>query len=216
MKGATDVGGSCSGRLRTLLLIWTGLTFLPAWLVTVRGLLEGDDYAWGVNETFSGRGTSGSYVACPAAAIFGLCILSAGWRGVMRPFHVLLAGWHIPLGIAASVAAIRSRETLRLRGDTLGIDVSLAPVAPVVLAVAAAGSVALAVIDNPATTAARRRRPNHRRLGVALVIAPLQLLLFRAGAQHGLTDKLGVILTIGQWLLINVSLAGKPVSPVGD
>jgi hypothetical protein len=38
---------------------------------------------------------------------------------------------------------------------------------------------------------------------------PIQFALLRTGKQHGLTDKLGVILTICQWTLINLGLRGR-------
>ena len=200
---------SFNGRLRTALLVWTGLTLLPAWLVTIRGLFDGEEYAWGVTNKIKGRGTTGYYFVAPLTAIFGLSILALGWRGVMRPFHIMLAAWNVPLGVLASLAAVRNREALRLRGDTLGVDVSLAHVAPAALGTVAAGSIALAILDKPSESDIQRSGPNRRLLTIALMVAPLQFLLLRTGRQHGLTDKLGVVLTIAQWALINVGLAKR-------
>ena len=202
-----------TGRLRAALLIWTGLTLLPAWLVTIRGLFDGEDYAWGVTDEIKGRGTSGYYFIAPLTALFGLSILALGWRGAMRPFHIMLAAWNVPLGILASLAALRNQEALRLRGDTLGVDVSLAHIAPAALGSVAAGSVALAALDKPGESEVQRKSPNRSLLTIALAVVPIQFLLLRAGKQHGLTDKFGVILTISQWALINVGLAKR--SPSG-
>lgn len=193
-------------RLRTVLLIWTAATFLPAWLVTIRGLFDGEAYAWGVTETIKGRGISGYYPVAPAAALLGLSILTLGWRGAMRPFHLLLALWHIPLGVLASVAARRNRGALRLQGDTLGIDISLATVAPIVLGAAATGSACLALLERK-TIPAASSPPNRPILTAAAALLPVQFVLLRNGEQNGLTDKLGVVLIIIQWVLINVGLA---------
>jgi hypothetical protein len=199
--------GKVAGALRTVLLIWTGLMFLPAWLVTVRGLFDGEAYAWGVTERIRGNGTGGYYFLAPLLALYGLGLLALGWRGVTRPFHLLLALWHIPIGVGASLAARNNREALRIKGDTLGVDVSLADVAPVVLGGVAAGSLALAALD-PQDRALRGLPPRNRKLpALALAALPLQFILLRTGKHHGTTDKLGVILTISQWFLINVALA---------
>ncbi len=196
-----------SAKLRNILLIWTGLSFLPAWLVTIRGLFDGDDYAWGVTERIRGRGAGGYYFLAPLTAFYGLALLALGWRGALRPFHIMLAIWHVPLGVIASVAALRNRDMLRLQGDTLGIDISLAKVAPVLFGSVAAGTLVLAVADQPEQQIPAWTTQNRRLLGLALSLVPLQFILLRSGKHHGPTDKIGVVLTIGQWLVINVGLA---------
>ena len=195
------------GGLRTALLVWTGLSFLPAWLVMIRGLCDGEAYAWGFSERIRGRGTGGSYPLIPPLVLFGLSLLALGWRGVARPFHLLLMLWHLPVGVAVSLAARRNREALRLQGDTLGIDVSLAAVAPVIFGGVAAGAVLVATLEPNDRPKPRWSPRNSRLLGLALTLIPLQFVLLRFGKQHGLSDKLGVILTIAQWALINVGLA---------
>lgn len=195
------------GGLRTVLLVWTGLSFLPAWLITIRGAFDGEEYAWGVSEKIKGSGTRGYYFLAPLTALYGLTLLAQGWRGVGRPFHVLLLLWHLPLGIAASVAARHNREALRLQGDTLGIDISLADVAPVVLSGVAASTLLVTALEPQDQLKRDWTSRNYRLLGIAAGLLPLQFALLRSGKVHGLTDKLGVILTIGQWALINVGLA---------
>ena len=148
---------------RRALLIRSGIIFLPAWLVTVRGLCDGEEYSWGVTERIRGRGTDGYYFLAPLTALFGLTLLALGWRGALRPFHVMLAAWHVPMGIAASFAALRNREALRLQGDTLGIDISLTYVAPAVFGGAAAGSLALACFEQPSAPDAAPASPNTSR-----------------------------------------------------
>lgn len=193
--------------LRTVLLIWTGLLFVPAWLVMIRGLFDGDAYSWGFTERIRGRGTGGSYLIVPPLVLFGLSLLVLGWRGAARPFHLLLLLLHLPLGLLVSIAARRNRDALRIQGDTLGIDVSLADVAPVIFGGAAASAIAVASLDDFDRPVAPWSRRNRNLLGVAASLVPLQFALLRFGEQHGLTDKLGVILTITQWALINVGLA---------
>ncbi len=195
------------GILRALLLVWSGIVFLPAWLVTIRGIFDGQAYAWGVTERIKGRGIRGHYFLAPLAALYGLTMLWLGWRGSTRPFHLMLLAWHVPLGAAASIAARRNREALRFQGDTLGVDVSLAVVAPVVLAGVAAGSVALTLLDQNDRDIPGWSVRNQRLLNAALGAIPLQAVLLRIGGQDGLIDRIGVILTILQWGAINLSFA---------
>lgn len=201
--------GSIARILRPALLIWSAVTFLPAWLVTIRGLFDGEDYAWGVSDRIKGRGISGPYLLAPVTALYGIALLALGWHGVKRPFHLMLAAWHGPIAIATSIAAQRNREALRLQGDTLGIDISLADVAPVMLAGVAGGTAALAGLERNPEVTPRQASGSPRLLGLALALLPAQLVLLRAGEQNGQTDKLGVLLTIAQWTLINVALARK-------
>jgi hypothetical protein len=198
-----------AGVLRAALLIWTGLTFLPAWLVMIRGLFDGEAYSWGFSERIRGSGAGGSYPIIPPLVLYGLTLLALGWRGARRPFHVLLMLWHLPLGIAASLATRRNREALRLQGDTLGIDISLADIAPAVLGGIGLSAALLAALDGASPPGTRRPGVNKRLLGIAIGVMPIQFALLRTGKQHGLTDKLGVILTICQWTLINLGLRGR-------
>ena len=195
--------------LRSALLIWSAVIFLPAWLITIRGRFDGESYGWEVSSRIRGRGTGGYYPIAPVTAAYGLMLLALGWRGSGRPFHLMLAAWHGPLSVAATVASRRNREALRVQGDTLGIDFSLADVAPALLGGVAMGTAALAALEQNSEAQPRRRKPNRRLLALAAAIVPAQFLLLRAGEQNGLTDKLGVLLTIVQWIVISLGLAGS-------
>ena len=198
-----------AGPLRAALLIWSAITFLPAWLITIRGLFDGESYGWGVSSRIKGRGIGGYYPIAPVTAANGLTLLALGWRDAGRPFHLMLAAWHGPLSVAATVASRRNREALRVQGDTLGIDFSLADVAPALLGGVAVGAAALAAVEQNSEAQSWRRTPDRRLLGLAAAIVPAQFVLLCAGEQNGLTDKLGVLLTIAQWIVISLGLAGS-------
>lgn len=197
--------------LRVALLIWSAITFLPAWLVTVRGLFDGDSYAWRVSDRIKGRGTGGHYPLAPVTAIYGLILLALGWRGAGRPFHLMLAARHGPLAVVATVASRRNRDALRVQGDTLGINFSLADIAPAMFGGGVMSTAVLAALEQNPDIAPQPRTPNRRLLGIAAAFVPAQFLLFRTGEQNGLTDKLGALLTIVHWILISAGLAGQGV-----
>lgn len=214
-------------RLLKAILIWTMLTLLLVWLPLVRGLMDGDSYQWGSSFwgfQVGGRGIHGHYWLVILQALFGVALLYLGWRGAQQPFSWLLLLWHIPLGVQATYNALSSPEDYRFRGDSLGVDVSLAWVGPLFFG----GFALLSVLWVVRNLKMRREkvvpewaRANRVLLMIAVGLLPIQFVLLRYGEPHGTTDQVGVILTMLQWLLINLGLcpwshkglAAAPVRP---
>jgi hypothetical protein len=209
-------------RLLKAILIWTMLTFLLTWLPLVRGLMDGDSYQWGNSFwgfQLGGRGVHGHYWVLVLQALFGIALLYLGWRGAQQPFSWLLLLWHIPLGVQATYDAFSSPEDYRFRGDSLGVDVSLAWVGPLFFG----GFALLSILWVVRNLKLRRERvvlewarANHVLLLVAVALLPIQFVLLRFGEPHGTGDQLGVILTMLQWVLINLGLypwAAKALAP---
>ena len=120
-------------RVHVLLMGWLTFTFVAAWLPFVRGAMDGPSYQWGASHfgwDFAGAGIGGDYWFAAAKAALALLLLSAGWRRPNGPFRIALLLW-LMLRFADTLhAAIFSPGDFRFQGDTLGVDVSLAPVAP--------------------------------------------------------------------------------------
>ena len=196
-------------RLLRAILIWTGITFIIVWLPLVRGLMDGESYQWGNSlwgMQIGGRGVHGDYWLLVIQAAFGIVLLYLGWRGARQPFHWLLLLWQIPLAAQACYYAFTSPEDYRFRGDTLGVDVSLAWVGPVFAGGFALLSILWVVRDW--RTRGERLVPEWGRvnfifLSIVLFLLPIQFVLLRFGEPHGTRDQVGVILTMTQWLLIN-------------
>lgn len=199
-------------RLLKAILIWTMITMVIVWLPLIRGLMDGDSYEWGNSFwgiQVGGQGVHGQYWLLLLQAIIGIAVLYFGWRGARQPFHWLLLLWHIPLGAQAIYDAISSPEDYRFRGDTLGVDVSLAWVGPLFFGGFALLSVLWVIRDfrrERDTAAPEWKRANYVLLLIAVSLLPIQFLLLRFGEQHGPGDQAGVILTMGQWVLINLGL----------
>lgn len=199
-------------RLLKAILIWTMITMIIVWLPLIRGLMDGDSYEWGNSFwgiQVGGQGVHGQYWLLLLQAIIGIAVLYFGWRGARQPFHWLLLLWHIPLGAQAIYDAISSPEDYRFRGDTLGVDVSLAWVGPLFFGGFALLSVLWVIRDlrrERDRTAPEWKRANYVLLLIAVSLLPIQFLLLRFGEQHGPGDQAGVILTMGQWVLINLGL----------
>ena len=199
-------------RLLKAILIWTMITMIIVWLPLIRGLMDGDSYEWGNSFwgiQVGGQGVHGQYWLLLLQAIIGIAVLYFGWRGARQPFHWLLLLWHLPLGAQAIYDAISSPEDYRFRGDTLGVDVSLAWVGPLFFGGFALLSVLWVIRDlrrERDRAAPEWKRANYVLLLIAVSLLPIQFLLLRFGEQHGPGDQAGVILTMGQWVLIDLGL----------
>ena len=102
-----------------------------------------------------------------------------------------------------------SPEDYRFKGDTLGVDVSLAWVGPVLFGGFALLSVLWVMRDlrTPHEKVVPKwSRANSVFLLIVLALLPIQFVLLRFGEQHGTRDQVGVLLTMAQWILINCAL----------
>jgi len=196
-------------RLLQGLLLWTALTTILFWLPFVRGLFDGESYEWRVFG-FSGRGVTGDYWFVACGSLLSIALQYLAWRGPRALFYVPFGGWHLYLAFATASAAVSDPDSLRFQGETLGVDVSLAIVAPAFMAVAAAAVVSWIVRDalrsapRPAWNEWSQR--NTRWVLPLASLLPMQLLLLRVGEPHGTTDQIGVLITIAQWFLLSIAL----------
>ena len=201
---------SPSFRLRVLLW-WTCVTFLTGWLPAIRGALDGSTYRWSTSYfgyTVSGAGIGGDYWFALLKVVLGITILALGWRGARAPFGYLLVGWQL-FGFADSLhAAVTHPEDFRFRGDTLGVNISLAWLAPTFYG----GALTLALswfVSQRSNRLLRDPGWARRNTWWFVILAaplPVQAFLLRSGIPHGTTDQFGVLLTIFQWLLIPFAL----------
>jgi hypothetical protein len=194
---------------RTLkaILIYDALIMIMVWLPLVRGLFDGPSYQWGWSSTIGGRGLSGYYWLLVVATIYGVTLLYTGWRGARKPFHWLLLVWHV-VGVLQAVS-IANSGGFRFRGDTLGTDFSLGIVVlPLELTFF---SLALFWIVRDLRSGRRSESPrwsklNQRMLLTALSIVPVQFSLLRYGELTSIYDQVGVVLTLMQWVILNLAL----------
>jgi hypothetical protein len=197
-----------SDRLLRALLLWTAVTTLLFWLPAVRGLLDGGTYEWG-GLGFSGRGVAGDYWFPVAGSLLAIATQYLAWRGPRLPFYLLFGGWHLFLALGALSIAITSPDSLRIRGDTLGTDISIAVIGPALFGAAALLVLFWIVRDvrsrNPRRALFYWSQRNTRWTVALAALLPLQLVLLRAGEPHGTADEIGVLVTVAQWLLLSVA-----------
>jgi hypothetical protein len=195
-------GGPMPDRLSRGALAWFTLTTVVFWLPTVRGLFDGPSYQWGLFG-FGGRGVSGDYWFPLAGAAAALLTLAGGWRGQSWAFAVATV-WSLLMLVAVVAASASNPDDFRFRGETLGVDVSLAWVGPVMFAGGSVLSVAAArrVHRRAKGASGGWPSPNTRWLVVLTAALPLQFFLLRFGSGESPFDQVGAVLTIGQWLMV--------------
>jgi hypothetical protein len=107
-------------------------------------------------------------------------------------------------------------DDFRLQGDTMGINISLALVGPALFGAGAALATYVGVRTFRGELAARREAwtpANTRWLTALLALLPIQFALLRIGTAGSTADQIGVLLTIGQWLLFDRALRPRSGAP---
>lgn len=198
-------------RLHILLMGWLTLTFTAAWLPFVRGAMDGASYEWGTSHfgmAFGGTGMGGDYWFAAAKAAVALAFLWAGWRRPNGPFRLVLLLW-LALRLADTLyAVIAAPGDFRIQGDTLGMDISLAAVAP-----ALDGAMLFAafwwLLKAPALPVPPFGRANIVLLAIFVLLLPVQYWLLSSGSGQDTNDVVGVLLTIAGWVLLSIGLGRR-------
>ncbi|MCZ6835347.1 MAG: hypothetical protein O7G85_06180 [Planctomycetota bacterium] len=202
--------------LLRILLTWTSLTFILAWLPFVRCTFDGATYNWGFSWwgiDVGGSGISAHFLLLVVEVGLGVALIWLGYRGARKPFHWLLIAWHTAIFTSFTTISLLSPEEFRFRGDTAGVDFSLAWVGPVFTGGFLVASIYWVVRN--------LRKPDQRQcppwsrwntiwLACLIGLLPIQFMLFRFDDMNWNSDLVGVFITIGQWMLF-----GDAIRPRG-
>jgi hypothetical protein len=199
--------------LRVLLGLTALFSGVLVWLPLVRGATQGAPYRWSLADGIGGSGVGGWYWILPIAAVFVLYLLYLGWRGARPPFHALLLAFHLPLAAAVTYAARTDPDNFRLQGETIGLDISLGVIGPILFTAVAALAVLWVVRD---LRSGRRRdkvpwvwtRATKVRAALVVLLVPFEVILFHSGGLQSVPNLIGVALVAWQWAMINLVLAG--------
>jgi hypothetical protein len=199
-------------RLFSVLWIWLSIRTILPWLVFFRLTFEGNSYSWGTN--YFGRMFYSSGLARPDfLLVYALLVSSLFLMYQLRKHNFRLAGPLLIgfLGIFAADAAYQLMvgEPIIFHGDTLGVKIDLTT--PFFIFQFGMFAIALAWwmgVKSIAQGAGPKELPTYKKIIVKLCIAlvPVQLILLIFGEPHALTDEIGVLVTILQWLLLAFAL----------
>lgn len=201
-------------RLQLAVMTWFSIAFAVAWLPFARSLMDGPTYSWNdqwFGVEFRGSGTGGDFWYATLKAAFAVILLYSGWRRPLQWVRLVLAGW-LALGLASIIHGVRtSPEAFRFRGDTLGIDISLHWIAPLLIATMLALSITWA-FKTPALPSVPLTRTGKILIAIAAALLPIQYALLSGSTGQQAGDVLGVMLTLFGWGLFCVGLALRPKS----
>ncbi|HYE43648.1 MAG TPA: hypothetical protein VEA15_09680 [Caulobacteraceae bacterium] len=191
------------------LLLGLAAAFLLGWLPMIRGLLDGPSYEWGLTlfgRQFSGAGLEGDYWYVVGHTLVGLVLIWLGCRNPGGTFKIAVLAYAAAMLGDSLWTAFVAAEERRFEGATLGITLSAETIFLLVYGV----MFALALVWTAFGRTADRPRwtpANTVFLTVAILLLPLQSLLLGTGQGREASDQFGVLITIGQWLLVCVSFA---------
>ena len=195
-------------RIHIVLMSWLTLGFVLGWLPFVRSLMDGPSYRWGTSLfhlQFGGAGLGGDFWYAALMAALGIAFLWTGWRRPNGTVRIVLVAW-LALMLADTLYSVATApESYRFQGDTLGIDVSLAFVAPALKAAALA--LALWWFQSaPALPVPPLGRANITLIAMAVALLPVQFALLSRGQGQETTDVVGVLLTMAGWAVFSAGL----------
>jgi hypothetical protein len=205
-------------RLLKLILILTSITMTVVWLPMIRGLMDGETYAWALTflgTDYGGKGLGGQYWVVALEAAWAIAILYLGWRGARPPFYWLLLLWNVSGAINSFYNSIKFPDDYRFQGDTLGINFSVAWIGPLFWSVLTFLSILWFIRQRRSSVAESQLTwsgSNKLFTIVALAFLPLQFILLRFGAPLSTMDQAGVILTLLQWVILNLAFAKRSPS----
>jgi hypothetical protein len=208
--GSIDTDSTRTWETRLLTVLWAWLSFrtLLPWLVSHRLALEGDSYSWGT-EYFGHMFHSAGLARPDALLVFALLGIHLALLQLLRSGEFRVAAPAVTglLGIFAADAVYElvAGEPVIFRGDTLDVTLNVTPM----FFSLQFGLFALAlawwfgVRDLPRVPRARPLSISRRRLLLAaLALFPIQITLLVVGEPHALTDEIGVLMTLSQWVIL--------------
>jgi hypothetical protein len=193
-------------------MAWTVFTTTFLWTPTMRGLFKPEISSW-VVMGIRGTGREGAFWVFPALALLALFAFYLEGRGRWRPlFHILLIGWHTTVtGIVVYGAAVQGTGAY-FEGAMWGVRVPLLAVAvPFVAFFALAIRWVLRERRAPGRPEPARWGAVHwSTLGLAGLLLPVAIVLFRLGEGIDWTTRLATAATILQWILLTQALSHRP------
>ncbi len=210
--GEEKMTDSNHDRILKILLFWVALMMVVVWLPLMRAIMDGESYQWGVlifGTMMHGKGLDGDTWFLVAELTYGITLLYLGLRGARSPFAWLLLGWIGFFAANAYYGMITDPDAMRFEGETLGVSINIGMISTALHSIA----LILMIMWLKVEFASKRIRtvpPWGKRNTLFLIMVaiaiPLEYVLLHFGPTHGMTDKIGVFLTIGQWVLICLAM----------
>jgi hypothetical protein len=171
----------------------------------MRGLLE-RNFEWSY-AGIGGTAMSGDYWVIAVVIALAVLLLFFGWRGGNTLVHWGIFVWVCFL-FGSSLAIVVSDPGTRVFADTLHTDFSYAWVIFPLDALLFAITVVWMFFfrkRNPGVSQPKWMRVNSVLLAVAVGLIAVEYAVFNAGEQHGFMDGIGILITLMQWVILNLA-----------
>ena len=202
--------------LKSVLLYIIALTFMLVWLPLLRSLFDGISYEWGMTYfgiIFRGAGISIDYLFLIAQMVFyAILFYSSYWSRQRWIFYVALVIWFLHNFGNLLMEIILEGDTM-FHGETLNVHVSLTAIV-IPLSIVTVLLIGLVIRKDllAENSQIQWSSGNNKRALIIFGVLPIQAVLFALGEPHGITDQIGVIITILQCLLVPLVIRPYAIS----
>ncbi len=192
--------------LANALLFIVGITFLVTWLPLLRSLFDGQSYQWGLSYFgyfLGGKGVTPAYLFLVIQLLFyGVLFMSFYWIKNRIVHYVLMGIWWVHIFGNLLFDIYTSGDT-EFHGETMNVHVSLsAIVIPLSLVTILLMILTIRKDMHAGNVMISWSRRNTMLALIILGPLPIQAILLASGEPHGITDQIGVLISIAQCLAI--------------
>ena len=194
-----------------VLMFWTVLTTLFAWLPLVRIVGRPEGYEWSL-AGLSGSGAEGPYWIFFPLTLYALVLLFTAGRGPRLAFYPLLILWHLLVATVTVAGVLDSGSRATVQGQGLHWNLPLWPVAVLgaAFAVVAVGWTVVDLRAGPPPAPVPWSPWNTRRALLSLLLLGIALALFRAGTNYNWVTAAAIVATILHWISLAESFQSAP------
>lgn len=204
--------------LTNILTVLISLTFMTTWLPFLRAIFDGASYEWGTvyfGFLFYGAGVNLDFIYVVAQLLFyATLMISMYWARNRTFYHVLLGVWLINF-FGNLISDIVINGDTMFNGETLNVHISITWI---VLPLSVLAMLLVFFVIRADRNAEEQYIPwaarNKNLLVMILGPLPIQAVLFAIGEPHGITDQIGVIISIIQSFLIPIILRPQSMTSV--
>lgn len=190
-------------KLFNLVMIWTIITTVFAWLPLIRIIGRPEGYHWSILG-FSGEGFEGPFWIFIPLVLLVLSLMFSAYRAPRKVFYPLLIIWHLLFTGVVTAGILQGGSAATIQGQGLHWEFPLwVLIIPCVLFLAA---VTLWVVRDVKAgskmTFIAWSGINTKKLVVALSLLILAIILFRLGTNYNWVTAVAILTTIFYWIVM--------------
>jgi len=203
--------------LTNILTFLISLTFMTTWLPFLRAIFDGASYEWGTTYfgfLIHGAGVNLDFIYVVVQLLFyASLMISMYWVRSRTTYYALLGVWFINY-FGNLISDIVINGDTMFHGETLNVHISITwIIVPLSLLALLLIFFVIRADGNAEEQTIPWTAKNKTLLLVILGPLPIQGVLFATGEPHGITDQVGVIISILQSFLIPIILRPQLVKP---